>query len=387
MPCKKPPLLIMSHRFKLLFILSLVGFSIAPHAIANSPLQAKSLAGSDRLPSELTADFIRSTAAIEQRVAASPSASVHASPSPSASPVLASASSSLQNWLWWGAIALLPIAVVAGVLYTLRPKDHKQRAGQQSVKRKKSHSSQSAIDPDSLPDPEADREVDNISPTDKQTDEEQFSSETNGSRSIAPQQTDLTVSATTRLSKIDIVEALIQDLHRSDANQRRKAIWELGQRGDSRAIQPLVDLLIDSDSNQRGLILAAVAEINIRALKPMNRALMLSMQDASPDVRKNAIRDATRVFELVTQTNQLLHYASSDTDADVRKTAEWAIGQLNRARPLTGIEEMSSLTHHLTPRHISLPHLSALTESTCAEITHVEIIVDSPERTEPLREE
>jgi HEAT repeat protein len=134
------------------------------------------------------------------------------------------------------------------------------------------------------------------------------------------------------------VEALIQDLHSADPHKRRSAIWELGQRGDSRAIQPLADLLIDADSKQRGLILAAISEIGTRTLKPMNRALMISLQDDSSEVRKNAIRDVSRVFEWMTQVSQVLQYATSDPDAEVRETAEWALGQLNRSR-LPSLEE------------------------------------------------
>ena len=48
-------------------------------------------------------------------------------------------------------------------------------------------------------------------------------------------------SALTRLPRMSIVEALILDLQHPDPERRRKAIWELGQRGDSRAITPLVE--------------------------------------------------------------------------------------------------------------------------------------------------
>jgi hypothetical protein len=137
---------------------------------------------------------------------------------------------------------------------------------------------------------------------------------------------------TTKLAKVDIVEALVDDLHSPDSSKRRKAVWELGQRGDSRAVQPLVDLLVDADSQQRSLILAALSEISTRTLKPMNRALMLSLQDDNADVRKNAIRDVTRIYDLMTQVSQLLQYATSDGDEEVQETARWALGQLNRVR-------------------------------------------------------
>ncbi len=142
------------------------------------------------------------------------------------------------------------------------------------------------------------------------------------------------LNTTTRLAKADIVETLMTDLHSRDADKRRQGIWELGQHGDSRAIQPLVDLLTDSDSLERSLILAAVSEIAVRSLKPMNRALMLALQDESPDVRKNAIRDVTRIYDAMAQMNQLLHYAASDTDDEVQDTAHWALNQMNQIRSL-----------------------------------------------------
>lgn len=150
-------------------------------------------------------------------------------------------------------------------------------------------------------------------------------------------------NGTTRPSKVNIIDELLNDLHSVDPSRRRKAIWELGQRAGSDAIQPLVNLMIDSDSSQRSLILAAVSEIAVRTLKPINRALLLSLQDASPDVRQNAIRDVTRVCDLVVDTSQMLAHASNDPDADVRETANWALGQMNRVR--TGLTNVGSLVN------------------------------------------
>jgi hypothetical protein len=142
------------------------------------------------------------------------------------------------------------------------------------------------------------------------------------------------------LSKIDIVDELIRDLQEPDPQKRRKAIWELAQRGDSRAIQPLVDLMIDSDSQQRSLILEALSQIGTKTLKPMNRALAISLQDDNAQVRKNAIRDLTRIYEVVAQTTQMLYHAADDPNPEVRETARWAIGQLSRIRTLTTLDNL-----------------------------------------------
>jgi hypothetical protein len=147
------------------------------------------------------------------------------------------------------------------------------------------------------------------------------------------------IEETVPMRRINIVDALIQDLHNPDPSKRRKAIWELGQRGDSRAIQPLVDLMLDSDSSQRSLILGVLAEIGTRTVKPMNRALAVSLQDDSPEVRKNAIRDLTRIYDSIAQMSQLLNHAIDDDDGEVSETARWALGQLNRIRSLPKCED------------------------------------------------
>ncbi|MCX7596025.1 MAG: peptidoglycan-binding protein, partial [Fischerella sp.] len=116
-------------------------------------------------------------------------------------------------------------------------------------------------------------------------------------------------TTTSRLAKVNIIDELIKDLSSPDPTKRRKAIWDLGQQGDSRAIQPLVDLMIDADSQQRSLILAALAEIGIRTLKPMNQALAMSLQHESPQVRQNAIRDLTRIYDMMAQISQMLCHA------------------------------------------------------------------------------
>jgi hypothetical protein len=147
--------------------------------------------------------------------------------------------------------------------------------------------------------------------------------------------------STSRLAKVNIVEELIQDLSSPDPSKRRKAIWSLGQQGDSRAIQPLVDLMIDADSQQRSLILAALAEIGISTLKPMNNALAISLRDQSPQVRQNAIRDLTRVYDMMAQISQILCHAVQDSDPDVQATARYALAQMNRIRSLSSGDSLS----------------------------------------------
>lgn len=135
-----------------------------------------------------------------------------------------------------------------------------------------------------------------------------------------------------KVAKINIIDELIRDLHNPDPAIRHKTIWELGQRGNSAAVQPLTSLLMEADSQEQGLILAALSEISIKTLKPMNRAVALALQDDNPEVRKNAIRDLTRIYDSLGQVGRMLGHATTDSDPEVRQTAQWALDQLNHMR-------------------------------------------------------
>jgi tetratricopeptide (TPR) repeat protein len=138
------------------------------------------------------------------------------------------------------------------------------------------------------------------------------------------------VSSSSSLAKLDIVPELIRDLNKSDRSLRRKAVWELAQRGDSRAMKPLVELMVEVDSQERGLILEAMTQIASRTLKPMNKAIMMSLQDENTQVKQNAIRDLTRVYELMSQITKRLSEAVEDSDTQVQETAKWALQKLNQ---------------------------------------------------------
>jgi HEAT repeats len=186
-------------------------------------------------------------------------------------------------------------------------------------------------------------------------------------KATSPSALERNVLDTTPLAKIDIVAELIEDLHSPDPSKRRQAIWNLGQHGDSRALLPLVDLMKDSDSGQRSLILAAVAEIGTKILKPVNRALLLSLQDRSSDVRKNGIRDVTRIYDSVGQVSQLLQHAASDPNQEVQETALWALTQLDRIHPLSGLDGLQRI-----PNRLSLKELETGKKGRGTELTGYE---------------
>lgn len=138
-----------------------------------------------------------------------------------------------------------------------------------------------------------------------------------------------------RLARVNIVNELSADLQSPDPAVRHRAIWDLGQKGHSAAVQPLVDRFLDADSKERSLILAALSEIGTHTLQPMNQALALSLQDPNPEVRKNAIRDLTRFYDLVSQASQMLSHASQDSSPEVQSTARWALDRLGSMRLLS----------------------------------------------------
>jgi HEAT repeats len=318
----------MFHRFRLLFV-TCVACLIAPSLVASKPI-------GQQLPTD---------APIAAVIGVYPPAQITPAVNSSNPSDRSPSSDGLGAVLSSTAFTLiLPIGVVGSIAAVLLIMSHKGSRNRQ-IKANLPHSS---FDPQSLQTPAlAAREDKPVQSLDNGGAFQPLSvDEARLARSPHP-----SLSETTRLTKVDIVEALMVDLHNLDPVNRRKAIWELGQRGDSRAIQPLVDLLLDSDSAQRSLILAAVSEIGVRSLKPMNRALMLSIQDDSPDVRKNAIRDVTRICDLVAQVSQLLQYAASDSDPEVRDTAHWALSQLSRIRSLP--DQGSALTSPAVPEESS----------------------------------
>lgn len=140
------------------------------------------------------------------------------------------------------------------------------------------------------------------------------------------------LDSTTRIPHLKKPHIHLESLDSLDPATRRKAIWQLGQTGTTDAIQPLVNLMLKVDSQQRSLILAAISEIGVRTLKPLSSALMTSMQDDSSDVRKNAIRDITRLYQLLGQVTSVLRHATHDSDDEVRQTACWALDQLHSLR-------------------------------------------------------
>ncbi len=136
-------------------------------------------------------------------------------------------------------------------------------------------------------------------------------------------------------TEIDIVFELIKDLQQSDRTLRRKAIWELAQKGDSRAIEPLVEIMSEASSLGKSLILNAITQIAHRSFAPVNDVLFTSLEDKNSEVRKDAIRDLVALHESTLGVNKRLTNMLNDSDLEVRQTAKWALKRINSVSSTT----------------------------------------------------
>lgn len=139
----------------------------------------------------------------------------------------------------------------------------------------------------------------------------------------------------------DKTQELLQQLVQGDSKNKSKIIWRLASEADSRAIAPLLDIMIKSNSQEKTLILEAISQIAFNSIKPINQALILSLQDDHGSVRKNALRDITKVYELIIQIQPIItQTAYNDPDPEVREVALWALEKI------TSNQNLLSDDHH-----------------------------------------
>ena len=236
-----------------------------------------------------------------------------------------------KNFVWWSLMGIGFLGSVGALLYCVKWFSHKKKLHSTDIYQTDITHNQQLLKP-------------SVTTLDSPTGNQALKVTRPQALEFSSPQTKLLVTqSTSPLVKVNVVEELVTDLSSQNRSQRRKAIWNLGQQGDSRAIQPLVDLMVNVDSQQRSLILAALAEISTRNLKPINRALAISLQDENPQVRQNAIRDLTGVYDMMTQVSQMLHHATQDVDAEVQATAKYALDKMNRMRSLS--HDLSASSH------------------------------------------
>jgi hypothetical protein len=183
----------------------------------------------------------------------------------------------------------------------------------------------------SAPEPiSSDNDTFNVNNT-RQTDDNSFNFSKNEDYEVANASS--IIQTPSRIPNADLILQLIGELGDAEPKARRRAIWKLAQMSDSRSMQPLVHVMADADSYERSLILEALSQISTRTLRPLNQALAISLSDKNPQVRKNAIRDLTRIYDIMTQITQTICHALDDSDAEVQETAKWAMKQLNIPLP------------------------------------------------------
>lgn len=249
------------------------------------------------------------------------------------------------DWLWWSLVLVGVWAAVGGLLYMLRQFVKAKDTGPETpsdkvtptvrlAESRKASAGQFDANPANTHSQPGNNGYNSSALTGSEDDSK-------GATAQPPIDV-LAVEPPTRFAKINIVDELIKGLRSPNPTRRLMAIWDLGQEGDSRAVQPLLELMLGSDSQQRSLILMVLAEIGSRSLKPMNRALAISLQDENAEVRKNAIRDLTRIYDLIIQISQVLCHAVEDPDAEVQETARYALSQMNRIRDVPAQGSLSA---------------------------------------------
>ncbi|ELS01794.1 hypothetical protein Xen7305DRAFT_00015000 [Xenococcus sp. PCC 7305] len=138
-------------------------------------------------------------------------------------------------------------------------------------------------------------------------------------------------------AQLDIVPELSLELQLRNRQLRQKAISQLAQEGDAKAMIPLVELMGDADSQERHLILEAMTAISNNTLKTMNQVLLLSLGDEDSQVKQHKIKDLNRVYELMIQVTERLSQTVNAPDEKVQETAEWALKQLQKMPTTSGL--------------------------------------------------
>jgi len=130
-----------------------------------------------------------------------------------------------------------------------------------------------------------------------------------------------------KLKDTRAVEPLILALKDENSSVREGAAWALGELNDTRAVEPLILALKDEDSDARETAALALKELNdTRAIEP----LILALKDGDSDVRETAAVALGKLKD--TRAVGPLIQALTDEDSDVREATAWALGKLKDTR-------------------------------------------------------
>jgi len=135
------------------------------------------------------------------------------------------------------------------------------------------------------------------------------------------------------LTSLRDVERLIEELNDPLVSQhsflRRRVISTLGDLGDARAIEPLVELLSHDDPKSRSLAAYSLAAIGDRAALP---ALVRALEDSHRPVREWAAVGLGRMGE--PQALEPLVEALRDERWSVRRSATIALAKIGDPRAI-----------------------------------------------------
>lgn len=131
-----------------------------------------------------------------------------------------------------------------------------------------------------------------------------------------------------QFTNIDLFKPL-RNLHQGDLQLRQKAVRQLAIAGDTRSIEPLIELMLRVDYLDRDLISKAIAQILHRSFKPMNDDLSEALQDENSEIRKSAIDDLTILYGFISPMTRQLVQMQQDPDPEVSQAAIQALQQLN----------------------------------------------------------
>ena len=141
------------------------------------------------------------------------------------------------------------------------------------------------------------------------------------------------------------VSELIREIQKGDHKISPQILEKLSQSSDLSTMLLLVELITEADSQQRSLILEAMRNITNSILKPMNQVLILSLGDENSQVKQNAIKDLTSIYEVMLQVTERLSQTVNDSEQKLPETAQWALQQLKQM-PETPTWQLTNLINN-----------------------------------------
>ncbi|MEX2752606.1 MAG: HEAT repeat domain-containing protein [Candidatus Freyarchaeota archaeon] len=137
-------------------------------------------------------------------------------------------------------------------------------------------------------------------------------------------------------------------------------LWALGEIGDERAVEPLIQVLDDFESLVRKRAAEALGKMkHIRAVEPLIQAL----QDEDVKVRVEAaealgkIKDERAVDPLLRLVQKGLFVGEEKEASSLRVKAVWALGEIGDQRVLEPLEELLDIEYSKTPEGMDNPDI------------------------------